>query len=330
MNPRFVAALAVLSFTTSPSLQAADQPVITLQVTETSLGKWDPGGMKGTLAVSPDGRHIAYAAKRGNKFVVIRDGKDGKLYEGYGSDGDFAGKMQPLFSQNSQKLGYSARQGDQWTFVVDGHEGSFYDEISGFDLALSADGKVQAFAARQKDAERVIVNGIEGPAYSWIREGPILSSDGKHLAYVAERSTLEFGQPATYFVVLDGKEGPGYIGPGIGHEGDEIVKDLTFSPDGRHLAYLVKRDKKWLCVVDGVEGKAYDNFSELFLVFSADGQKLAYSAHVGDKWQMVLNGHEGPLVEGRDLLGLGPIEFSPDGNHIAYSSVHGKNDLCGD
>jgi hypothetical protein len=55
-----------------------------------------------------------------------------------------------------------------------------------------------------------------------------------------------------WFVVVDGQAGPGYDGIG----------DITFSLDGKHVAYGARRSKwlvsKWFVVVDGQTGPEYD------------------------------------------------------------------------
>jgi hypothetical protein len=38
-----------------------------------------------------------------------------------------------------------------------------------------------------------------------------------------------------------------------------VAKSFKVSPDSRRIAYAAKRGKKWLVVVDGQEGKKYDN-----------------------------------------------------------------------
>ena len=50
---------------------------------EVSLGEIDPGIIVENLAVSSDGKHVAYVAGRGNKRLVVVDGEEGKEYDGF-------------------------------------------------------------------------------------------------------------------------------------------------------------------------------------------------------------------------------------------------------
>lgn len=42
----------------------------------------------------------------------------------------------------------------------------------------------------------------------------------------------------------------------------DVIQSPAFSKDGCHLAYATSRGAKWLVVVDGVEGPAYDGIIE--------------------------------------------------------------------
>jgi hypothetical protein len=76
-------------------------------------------------------------------------------------------------------------------------------------------------------------------------------------------------------VVLDGKEGEARY--------DEIRR-ITFSPDGRRLAFAARRGEgastTWMVVVDGVEGKGYDAVVD-GPVFSPDSRRVGYQVGVG-------------------------------------------------
>ena len=72
-----------------------------------------------------------------------------------------------------------------------------------------------------------------------------------------------------------------------GKQYDEI-KSLRFSQDSKRLAYPAKIDDKWVVVVDGVEGKQYDDLG-LFIYLNTDNNTLVYPARINDKWFVVVD-----------------------------------------
>ena len=83
--------------------------------------------------------------------------------------------------------------------------------------------------------------------------------------------------------MVDGQEGKQYDGVG----------SPVFSPDGTRLAYLAKQADKWLIVVDGVDGKLYDDIRYTSLTFSPDGQHVAYDVKQAGEEFVVVDGVEG-------------------------------------
>ena len=69
-----------------------------------------------------------------------------------------------------------------------------------------------------------------------------------------------------------------------------------FSPEGRRLAYAALRSGKWFVVVDGAEGRPYDDIHNL--QFTADGSHYVYTARRGAKYFVVADGAEGRAYDG--------------------------------
>ena len=84
----------------------------------------------------------------------------------------------------------------------------------------------------------------------------------------------------------------------------------VFSADGKRVAYVARKDEKWLVVLDGRPGPEYDEIMEGLPVFSPDGKRVAYAAMKDEKWLLVLDGRAEPGV--RRIMAGTPV-FSPDG-----------------
>jgi hypothetical protein len=138
-----------------------------------------------------------------------------------------------------------------------------------------------------------------GAAYSLIYSSPVLSDDGRRVAYKAQSS----GKST---VVVDGKEGKTY---------SDLAKGfLVFSADSQHVAYGAVAGDKWMVVVDGKEGKAYSALLEGSPILSSNGRRVAYGAKADDMWIVVVDENDGKTYSAL----TGDITFSPDSRHFAY------------
>lgn len=93
---------------------------------------------------------------------------------------------------------------------------------------------------------------------------------------------------------------------------------ILFATNGRREIYKIKRDEKWIVIVDGQESAAYD--SVFNPIFSDDGEQFAYAALDNEQTVVVLN-NTAQTKTYDDVLGL---VFSPDGKQLAY--VGNKNE----
>jgi len=316
--------------------------------------KYDQIG-EGSLTFSPDGQHFAHSARRGDKWLVVADGIEGKEYAGiwdiiFSPDSrhlaytagpspilvflglefgykscvivdreEFNWASNPVFSVDGKRLAHAARRNDKEFIVVDGKEGKEYDEIH--DIIFSPKGRQVAYAAECAGKSRVVLGGREGIKYDDIHD-LIFSADGEHLAYAAGYYEGKYSTRTQriYKVVTDPQGGvfariAQFLN--IGKRYDAIAKgSLTFSSDGKRLAYAVRLGNRWRIVVDRQEGKEYDDIGSL--IFSPDGQHLAYGARSGEKWLVVVDGQEG-----KEYGRIGIPIFSPDGKRLAYTAQRG-------
>lgn len=256
---------------------------------------------KPSLGFSPDGQHIAYVARTGEKQSVVVDHKAIATYDGICT--------QPMFlSYDGTRMAYVAGKNDKKLVVIAEEEGPPYDAIYTKPV-LSPDGSRAAYAAKRAGRWFFVVDGKERPGYDGVMEGvPVFSPDARRVALVAKRGGKES-------VVLDGKEGPPY---------DAVVRSsLLFGPRGSRFAYVARSEGQWIVVVDGKEYPAYDGVVKGTLVFSPCGRHIAYAAQdqapdLPPVVHMVFDGKR----RGAWTQVSAPF-FGPHGEHFGYTALNG-------
>ncbi len=253
----------------------------------------------GFVHLSDDGKHVALALqKEGRDFVQI-DGVAGKSFEHV-----IAGSFH--WNSDGSRHVYAVASAGKQSMVIDGVEGPAYASVG--PAVFSADGKRVAYVAERS---MLVLDGREQKRYDKIATESIrFSREGGRVAYLA--STLEkSGGEKLYFIVDGQPKGP--------FEG-VVRSSFIFSPDGRHTACIVMRDRRQVAVVDGVEGKPYDDVR--LLQFGADTARAVYLARQGAQVRAVIGGVEGPAYPG-----ISHMVLSPDGKHLAYIAGRDKNAL---
>ena len=92
---------------------------------------------------------------------------------------------------------------------------------------------------------------------------------------------------------------------------------VRYSPDSSRSILTVKKGKKWVALIDGVESQKYDEI--LLPLFSQNSKRYIFIAKKGNKWLTVTDGKEGT---GYDAVTI-PI-ISKDSQHIIYMAKKGK------
>lgn len=268
------------------------------------------GIAKPGIVFSPDGKRYGFTANTGDKHVVVLDGEDGPLF-------DAVTGLQ--FSARGQHAVYvGVRDNKEWFAVVDGNpHGPFADlysesgkgpggmELSIDAFAFSADGSRVAFAGKRGEEWFVSSGGEELGPYGGIA-GLRLSPEGSKTAFMATRGD-------NWFLTVDGKE-----------EAGRPPESLSFSPDGKRLASVHKRDEKRVAVIDGVEGKEYDRIEQPGIRFSPDNSRTAYAAESAGEKLVVVDGQEGPCFK---RWGKTPLSFIPNSARPIYSYKKGERDV---
>ena len=267
-------------------------------------GNEEPSTVKITAppTISGDNLHIAWSQLTQNgKLVVVIDGQaEPEEYDDIGLI---------IFSPDVNRIAYPAKRGSKWVMVADGQAGPEYDDIALSGTVFSPDSKHLVYGARKGDKWFVVLDGKAGPESGRDNIGYfIFSPDSSRLVYAAGKANRQY-------LVVDGLAGPVY----------ERAGEPVFSPNGRHLAYLVatkdaELDKEQQFVVlDGKEGKKYDGVKKP--IFSKDSKHIAYSVMKGPKRMVVVDGKEGPEFEMLPAIDI--FTFGPNDSRIAYIVLKG-------
>lgn len=270
--------------------------------------------------------------ERGNKQMVVIDGRLGPAYDEIGQD-EF--RYKTPFSPDRKRVAYAARRGKKWMVVVDGREGKAYDGID--DLLFSPNSKhfsYIAYSAAKGGQSFVVRDGLESKPFDNSILSPIFSPDSQHLAYIlrgeGDAVVRDGQQEQTYAVVEDLRFSPDsahllyhankVVGkqfmPLVVRDDKEYPRSTIWSSDGAHTASLVERDGKTLAVSDGQEGHPFDDVYGL--TFDPDGGHLAYWAKHDNHWFIVIDGVEGKAY----VDGPGPDQWHNPSDYDTPRPTH--------
>ncbi|BCX15764.1 MAG: hypothetical protein KatS3mg097_656 [Candidatus Parcubacteria bacterium] len=270
-----------------------------------------------SLTFSPDSKHFAYIATKDGKQFIVVDGKEGKKY-------DFISSL--TFSPDSKHFAYIKGQNclndnhypgtakcKKYYLVLDNQEIVISDNKEKTDsiiykLIFSPNGKHFAYVANKDNKNFVIFDGKEGKKYDLV-SSLTFSPDSKHFAYVAVQNKKAF-------VVLNNKEQTKY----------DSISNLYFSKDSKHFAYIAYKDNNSFIVIDGQEKKEPDAEDIKFFSFSPNGKHFAYIVSSKDSQNfIVVDGIEGEKFEYILPYILPYLAFSSDSKYVIYYVYDRKN-----
>ncbi|MGH9764861.1 MAG: TolB family protein, partial [Blastocatellia bacterium] len=139
-------------------------------VTELSLGTIDQGWIDYSLAISPDGKHLAYVAKRENGRCVVLDGHAGRTYPDIPEQHltERGRDPQIRFSPQGGHIAYVARRADGYVVVTDHREGKPYEYIEVGAPVFSSDGNRLAYVAKRDGKELIVADEVEGKPFDYL------------------------------------------------------------------------------------------------------------------------------------------------------------------
>lgn len=298
-------------------------PLPTQEVVETGLAFHD------NLAVSPDGRHIAFTSRIGEEdWVYIAD-----------IDGGNARRVSlparqvfsPVFSPDGSTLAWrSANSREIWSVPVSGGDPA---------LLVGADSSVLVRyinLAFSRDGSRIFFDRDgPGPPSVW----SVPSSGGDVTRLLPEPGTSSCcARPSPDGAKIAISFAEGASGPWVGvvdaatgavdritTEGYEVFRG--WSPDGSELVYVSRRSGQadiWTVPATGGEGKQLtrDIRADGNPEYSPDGRWIAYESERGgqdDIWIVPAAGGEAIRVT-NDRASNGPPHWMADGSALLYTS----------
>lgn len=241
------------------------------------------------LTFSSDGRHLAYPARVGEQWTVVRDGRELGRWSAVG---------ELRFAPGGRRLVFSAERNGRWHVVEDEQSGPAFEAIFAGTLQWSADGNAFAYAGTRAGLAHVAWNRTLGPGFAGVAR-LTLGARGRRLLYAGRRDD-------GWHLVDGDRVGPAH----------EAMVELALSPDERHVAYVASGGGRQGLVVDGVELPSYQGGRVSWLSIDDRG-RLTFAAIRPDAACVVRHGVAQPVFDQVSKL-------VDRGSHYAYVGQLGE------
>lgn len=313
-----------------------------------------PFNSLGPPVFSPDGKHIAFECKIGERWKIFVDTRS------YGDAFSYIDK--PLFNSDSTLLlfGETEEPTRKPRMIVSDLEFKKQRVIdqSGGPHVINEEKTRAAVITTFKNKKRVVsfdfsLSGafMEGAPYDEVRN-IVFGPDGRTLAYLAKNGTDTFLVSAGKeerlpmgdypwppvvrpdnkgaAIAIAGKDGAylyqAFGGGGASPNRYKEIADVAYSPDGKSHAYVAIKNERFLIVVNGKEGPFFDRV--ITPQFSPDGKFLVYRARQDNKRFVVVADATGKIIrEHPRYERVFETIFTLDGGSVAYGVEDGSKIL---
>jgi WD40 repeat protein len=272
---------------------------------------------------SLDSQHYAYAG-------IIGKDKDGKVIP------VVDGKEEPattaasrvVFSPDSQHFAYAASDLNKKTSVLlDAKAQKPYDAVVSETIRFSPDSTHLAYVVatgelgKPPKSMNVVLDGADQAPFDGVVAHTVrFSPDSKRLAYLAaKKGDKDKKTPDSLFYVVDGQEQRGYPNFPRDNRTGAILPSFLFSPDSKRFAYVaVSQQAAFVVVIDGNEGKDYEQLDPRTVQFSPDSKHFVYLGlrkgpdGVSRTYAVIDNSEGVPYASVANLM------YNKDGSKLAY------------
>jgi WD40 repeat protein len=281
------------------------------------------------LIFGPGGNYY-YLAQKGNAWLLVADGKEGKPYDGISELALLPKTARPLFIATDKERNL---------LVVDDRESRRWRQVT--EVTFTPGDSLAAYVAEDSNRWYVVEDtvirirepgillhslsyksGTREPVYVAIDAAfsSVLKVDG--LSFSESHANIERVSvaPDGRYVVFQTTDSAGRevwvnhapVGIPTG-----IVGSVVFSPDSRRYAFVTQSDSGMRVISDSGASRLYDDVSEL--QFSPDGLSLAWIARRAGASFAVESDQEGPHYDA-----VGYLKFAPTTGRLAHLAVQGN------